>query len=46
MNELTNALRVANTAVKTVKAIDVAKKVVIASAALTCCVLAVKFWRK
>lgn len=46
MNEITNALRIANTAVKTVKAIDVAKKVIIASAAVSCCLFAVKFWRK
>lgn len=46
MNELTSALRVADTAVKTVKAMDFAKKVIIASTAVTCCIFAVKFWRK
>lgn len=46
MNEITNALRVINTAVKTVKIIDVIKKAVVASAALICCIFAVRFWRK
>ena len=46
MNELTNALKVANVALKTVRVMNVAKKAVAAGAAVACCVLAVKFWRK
>ena len=45
MNELTNALRVANAAIKTVRVMNTAKKAVAAGAAVACCVLAVKFWR-
>lgn len=45
MNEITNALKVANVAVKTVKAMDFAKKAVVAGAAVACCCLAFKFWR-
>ena len=46
MNEITNALRVANAAFKTVRVMDIAKKFVVASAAISCCVLAVKYWKK
>lgn len=46
MNEITNALRVANTAIKTVKTIDVVKKTVIAAAAVSCGVLLIRFFRK
>lgn len=45
MNEITNAIRVANVAVKTIKAMDFAKKAVVAGAAVACCCLALKFWR-
>ena len=46
MKELTNVLRVADAAFKTVRVMDFAKKTVIATSAITCCCLAVKFWRK
>lgn len=46
MNEITNALKVANTAVKTVRVIDVVKKLVIAGAAVSCGVFVVRFFRK
>lgn len=46
MNEITSALRVVSTAVKTVRVIDVIKKIVVASAAGLCCVFAIKLWRK
>lgn len=46
MNEISNALKVANTAIKTVKAIDIAKKTVVAASALICGALIIKFWRK
>ena len=45
MNEITNALRVANAAIKTVRAMDIAKMAVVISAAAACCVFAVKFLR-
>lgn len=45
MNEITNALRVANVAFKTVRVMDIAKKAVIVSAAAVCCVFALKFWK-
>ncbi len=40
MNELTGALRVVNTAFRTVRIIDIIKKIVIATAAVICCVFA------
>ena len=46
MNEVTNVLKIANTAFKTVQIIDIVKKTVVASAAVACCVLAVRFIRK
>lgn len=46
MNEITSALRVANTAFKTVKIIDIVKKVVIGAAALLCGFFVLRFWRK
>ncbi len=46
MNEITSALKVADTAVKTVRIIDIVKKLVIVSAAMSCGVLAVRFLRK
>ncbi len=45
MDEITNALKVANVALKTVRAMNVAKKAVVAGAAVTCCCLAIRFWR-
>lgn len=46
MNEISSALRVANTAMKTVKAIDIAKKTVITASVVLCGALIIKFWRK
>lgn len=46
MNEITNALRVVNTAFKTVRIMDIIKRIVVALAALMCCIFAVRFWRK
>lgn len=46
MNEITNALRVANVAVKTVKTIDILKKTVVAAAAVSCGILVIRFFRK
>lgn len=45
MNEITNALKVANTAVRTVRIIDVIKKLVIAGAAVSCGVLVVRLFK-
>ena len=45
MNELTNALKVADAAFKTVKVMNFAKKAVIAGAVVTCCCFAFRFWR-
>ena len=45
MNELTNALKVANAALKTVRVMNVAQKAVAAGAVVTCCIFAIKFWR-
>lgn len=46
MNEIANALKVMNTAVKTVKVIDVVRKATISAAVAACCVIAVRFIRK
>lgn len=46
MNEITRALRIADTAFKTVRIIDVVKKAVISFAAVACCVFAFRFFRK
>lgn len=46
MNEITNALRVANTAFKTVRIIDIVKKLIIAAAAMSCGVFVLRFFRK
>lgn len=46
MNEITSALRVVNTAFKTVRIIDIVKKIVVATAAVLCGVFAIRFWRK
>jgi len=45
MNEFTSAVRVANAAFKTVRIMDIAKKAVVVSAAITCCVFTAKYWR-
>lgn len=45
MNEITNALRVANAAFRTVRFMEIAKKVIVVSAVAICCFFAVKFWR-
>jgi len=45
MNDLTNALRVANIAFRTVRVMDTAKKVIGFSAAAVCCAFVFKFWR-
>lgn len=45
MNELTKVIKVANAAFKTVRYMEIAKKVIIVSAVLSSCFLAVKFWR-
>lgn len=46
MNEITSALRVANTAFKTVRIIDIVKKVIVAAAVMLCGVFMLRFWRK
>lgn len=46
MNEITNALKVANAAIKTVKTIDIVKKTVIAVAAVGCGIFVIRFFRK
>ena len=46
MNEITNAFKVANAAMKTVKTIDILKKTVIAAAAVSCGIFVLKFFRK
>lgn len=46
MNEITNALRVANTAIKAVKTIDMVKKAVVLAAVVSCGVFAVRFFKK
>ena len=46
MNEITNALKVANVAMKTVKTIDIVKKTVVAAAAVSCGILVIRFFRK
>lgn len=46
MNEITNALKVANAAMKTVKTIDIVKKTVVAAAAVSCGILVIRFFRK
>lgn len=46
MNELTKALRFADTAIKTVRVIDVIKKAVIFFAAIMCGVFVFRFFRK
>ena len=46
MNEITSALKIVNTAIKTVRVIDITKKVVITAAVLGCCVFAVRFRKR
>ena len=45
MNELTNVLKVANVAFRTVRFMEIAKKVIIVSAVGLSCFFAFKFWR-
>lgn len=45
MNEFTNVLKFANLAIRTVRIIDIAKKVIIVAAVGVGCVFAVKLWR-
>lgn len=45
MDNLTNALKIANVAFRTVRVMDTAKKVIGVSAAVLCTVLVFKFWR-
>lgn len=45
MNDLTNALRVANVAFRTIRVMDAAKKIIGFTAAALCCVFALKFWK-
>lgn len=42
MNEISQALKVINTTVKTVKTIDFIKKAVISASVIACCVITVK----
>lgn len=46
MNEITNAVKVVNAAMKTVRTIDIVKKTVIAAATVSCGLLVLKFFRK
>ncbi|MBQ4626247.1 MAG: hypothetical protein IJB45_03235 [Clostridia bacterium] len=46
MNEISNALKVVNTTVKTVRIIDITRKLVISAAAALCCFFAIRFWRR
>ena len=43
MNEITSALRVANTAIKTVRIIDAIKKTVVVASVISCGFLAFRF---
>ncbi len=45
MNEFNDTIKIINGTIKTVKLIDAAKKLVIAGAALSCGVLAVRFFK-
>lgn len=42
MDEITQALKIVNTTIKTVKTIDIIKKAVISASVAACCVIAVK----
>lgn len=46
MNEISSALRVVNTTVKAVKAIDIVRKLVISAAAAMCCFFVIRLWRR
>ncbi len=46
MNEITYALRAVNTAIKTVKIVDLIKKTTIVISIIVCCVSALRFFRK
>lgn len=45
MDEIAKVLKVANAAFRTVKAMNFAKKAVVAGAAVACCCFAFRFWR-
>lgn len=46
MNEISRALRVINTTIKTVKTIDVIKKAVISASVVACCIITVKMLKE
>ncbi|MBQ2841712.1 MAG: hypothetical protein IJE72_01595 [Clostridia bacterium] len=46
MDEITNTLKVANAAFKTVRVIDAVKKLAVAVAAVSCSVLVVRLFKK
>ena len=46
MDEITNALKIADTAIKTVRIIDVVRKIVIAGAAVSYGVFVMRLFRK
>ncbi len=46
MNEISTALRVINTTIKTVKIIDIVKRITISIAVLTVGIFAFRFFRK
>lgn len=46
MNELASVLKTINTAMRTVKIMDTAKKVTVVAAAAMCCVFAYRFLKK
>ena len=46
MDEITHAVKVANTAIKTVRIIDVVKQIVIAGAVVSCGVFVVRLFKK
>ncbi|MBR3781407.1 MAG: hypothetical protein IKK63_09435 [Clostridia bacterium] len=46
MNEITKALRIADTAIRTVRIIDVVKKGIISVSAVLCLLFAFRFFRK
>lgn len=45
MNELTNVLKIVNIAFRTVKFMEIAKKIIIVCAIGLGCFFAIKFWR-
>ena len=45
MNEITNALRVVNVAFRTIRIMDIVKRVIGFSAVAMCCLFAFNFWK-